>query len=406
MQTIDEDLSRNLGRWHRIAHAAGLRLGGQALPQAIADQLRELQRGLTGERTRVATDYMDERGALRAYLLYYWTISLCETAAALAELRARRQLPEIRSVLDVGSGPGPAACAASLFGAERALLVDKSELALGAAKEIAAAGKQAGFSLEVSTERRDLEDFRPPEGSRFDLIVASRSINELWKDDPRKTERRRDFIRSILPALRDGGLLLLVEPSAHYTSIPLLELRESLRGEELNCAGPCPHLRACPMLAREGRPCFSEWEWHAPASIAELAEGAGLDRTSLKASWVAFIKGPQAAAMARPLLERDSGAAEGAAAGAAEDVVTIRGRVVSEPMLNKAGRVRYIICEEGGSLATISAPQRDERASRTGFFELRRGDLLEVDGLEARGEGHFGFGPAARLRVKMRAPRL
>ncbi len=412
MQTIDDDLSKNIGCWHSIAHSAGLKLGGHARSQAIAEELRALQRGLTGERARVATDYMEERGALRAYLLYYWTISLFETAAVLEELRARRQLPEIRSVLDVGSGPGPAACAASLFGAERALLVDKSEMALDAARDIASAGKLAGLRLEVRTERRDLEDFSllrsTPQGARFDLIVASHALNELWHEDPHRIELRRDFIRTLLPTLRDGGLLLIIEPSAHYTSIPLLKLRDSLLDADLACIGPCPHSHACPMLAREGRPCFSEWEWRAPASIVDLAEGAGLDRTSLKASWVAFIKGAESDAGAHFASTRDagSGPADLAGNGATISSGTLSGRVVSEPMLNKAGRVRYIVCEKGGFLATISAPQGDERAVLAGFLELRRGDLIEVDGFETRGEGHYGFGHSAVLRVSMRAPRL
>lgn len=398
MELIDTAVRGKLEAWHAIASAVGRELGARSEPRAIAAQLRALQRGLTGERTRVATGYMDERGALQAYLLYYWTISLWETSAALAELRARRLLPEIRTVLDLGSGPGPAACAAQAAGAERALLVDKSERALGAAVKIAEAGRRAGLPLEVSAERFALEDFRPPEGARFDLIVASHSFNELYPTAPKRIELRRDLIRAMLPALRDGGLLLILEPSAHYTCIPLLELRDSLLSPELRCVGPCPHSLACPMLARDGRPCFSEWNWRAPASIAQLAEGAGLDRTSLKASWVAFIKEPHGDAFARPGLVRDD--------NAAEDGAAIRGRVVSEPMLNKAGRVRYIVCGENGALATISAPQRDERAAGAGFFEPRRGDLIELEGLDTRGEGHFGFGPTARLSVKMRAPRL
>jgi hypothetical protein len=80
-------------------------------------------------------------------------------------------------------------------------------------------------------------------------------------------------------------------------------------------------------------------------------------------------------------------------------------------MLNKAGRIRYIVCTENGQLSTISAPQNDPtaihaQASTLGFFNLARGDLIEASGLEERGRSHFGIIPASSLRIKMKAPRF
>lgn len=396
----DKSLQRYLTIWYDIAGSIALPVSERSEMRTIAGHVRDLQRGLTGERARIATGYMDERTALQAYLLYYWPISLYETTAVLSELRARGQLPAIHSVLDIGSGSAPASFAATAFGAERALLADKSARALDAARAIASVGAQRGMCLDVDTEQIDLEAFSPPTGRLFDLIIASHSINELWHDDPNRHEKRRDFVFGILPALRDDGILLIIEPSAHYTSIPLLELRDGVLDAGIPCVGPCPHSLACPMLAREGRPCFSEWAWHAPASIAKLAEGAGLDRNSLKASWVAFRKDAHKGEVRDVARDAAPGAEDSPVAG------PVRGRIVSEPMRNKAGRIRYILCDEAGSLITLSAPQGDVAAMRAGFFNLKRGDLIEAEGLDARGEAHFSFGPAARLRVTMRAPRL
>jgi len=389
--------------WYDISVDQGYGIDRQSTVHGIAGNLRMLQRGLTGDRARIASGYMDEPGSLQAYLLYYWAVSLYESTLILAELDARHQLPAIHSVLDIGSGPGPASFAANVFGAEKAFLVDKSEKALAIARNIAAEGHRnvnKNVFLETSfgiiTQCAELEEFRVPQGEAFDLIVASHSLNELWHGAPDWLERRRDFLLRLLPALQPGGVLLIVEPSAHYTSIPLLALRDALlcstqaQENALVCVGPCPHSQCCPMLAYEGRPCFSEWPWDAPPLVSELARFAGLDRSLLKAAWAAFRKAPPEEPHIMPRTSASSG--------------SIRGRIVSEPMRNKAGRIRYIVCTEEGLLKTISAPQDDADARSLGFFQLARGDLIEAEGLERRGEHHLGLAHETNMRLVMRAP--
>jgi len=511
---FDTAMAGHAAEWYAISKAEGLALGNRGQMRKIAENLRALQRGLTGDRTRIASGYMDDTSALQAYLLYYWPVSFYETAAVLAELAARRVLPNIQTVLDLGSGPGPGSFAASLFGAKRALLVDASRAALDAASRIAEKGRQGGvaghgdlaglassaglggsggqtgssgrggvdeiggsirqadssgrsgsagrggfagrgdcvagpsdLSIEISTLALDLQDFSVDVLSRFsstskealaqapcepcfDLIIASHSINELWPDEPERIELRRNMLLSLLPALREGGILLIIEPSAHYTSIPLLTLRDSLleaaRSSErenfiasaeasatsvtkhaaahLFCVGPCPHSAPCPMRAIGNRPCFSEWKWDAPRLVRELAEMAGLDRSSLKASWVAFQKTSEKLGT-DSTRELNTVFARQAASSA------ISGRIVSEPMLNKAGRIRYIVCTANGQLSTISAPQSDPAAMRAeprapNFFNLARGDLIQANELEERGLSHFGIIPSSSLKIIMKAPRF
>jgi SAM-dependent methyltransferase len=383
--------------------AQGLGANDHKNLRIVAGNLRALQRGLTGERTRVASDYMDEADSLQAYLLYYWAVSFFESAMILAELDARDRLPEIHSVLDVGSGPGPASFAANVFGAERAVLVDKSERALALARGMTETARREHAEFKITTRRAELEDFHVPSGETFDLIVASHSLNELWHDVPDRLKRRRDFVLRLLPSLRAGGMLLIIEPSAHYTSIPLLALRDSLisalpPGEAaLECVGPCPHSDSCPMRTLEGRPCFSEWQWNAPPIVSELAGSAGLDRGSLKAAWIALRKPPQDGSNDKS--PHDIPGTSALPGG-------LRGRIVSEPMRNKAGRIRYIVCTDAGMLRTISARQDDPTVRSLGFFQLARGDLLEADGLEARGDAHLGIVRGTRIHITMKALRI
>jgi hypothetical protein len=80
--------------------------------------------------------------------------------------------------------------------------------------------------------------------------------------------------------------------------------------------------------------------------------------------------------------------------------------VISEPLLNKAGRIRFIVCA-GECLATISAPASSPEAKAAGFLGLNRGDRFRAKGLSPRpGERNFGFEPGSSLTVEFRAPEV
>ncbi len=394
--------------------------------------LKSLQRGLTGDRKLAGEAYFSEADYLKAYLLYYWPVSYVQATMALEELRARGELPEIRRILDIGAGPGPASFAAidaAAHGAAEAgtaadrrpasaTLVDWNAEALEAARRLAAI--EARGPIDITTTRRDLEAAPRLEGGPYDLIVACHSVNELWKGETDALERRAALLSKAYGLLAEGGILLVVEPSATVTSRPALALRDSLlaegaaassgedalggkgaSGRSLRCAGPCPGSYPCPIAAAGGeRSCHSTWPWTPPPMVADLARAAGLDRDSAKATWFALKKDP-AKAPSQPATPASAAAPRSAIEG---DAPGIAGRVVSEPMLNKAGRVRYILCTPEG-LATLSAKRDDPAVQESGFLDLRRGDCLRASGLERReGENNFGMTRGARLELTFMAP--
>lgn len=404
--------------------------GRPAAAAGAGAALKSLQRGLTGDRNLAGERYFSETDYLRAYLLYYWPVSFVQVTMALEELRSRGELPAIRRVLDIGAGPGPASFAAidaaaaggasadSAAPAVTATLVDWNAEALQAARGLAAIEARSSSALE--TVRRDLEADPRLEGGPYDLIVACHSVNELWKGRADALERRAALFNQACGLLAEGGILLVVEPSATVTSRPALALRDRLLAEgaaaacgetascgegasggTLRCAGPCPGSYPCPIVAAGGeRSCHSTWSWTPPRMVADLAGAAGLDRDSAKATWFALKKEP-AEAPSQPAVPAPAAAPRSAIAG---DVPSLAGRVVSEPMLNKAGRVRYILCTPDG-LATLSAKRDDPAVQESGFLDLRRGDCLRASGLERReGESNFGMTPGARLELTFMAP--
>lgn len=374
---------------------------------------------------------MGDRGLLGAYLLYYWPVSYLQTAMALEELSAsgsrertvgdRVPYPEFRRILDIGSGPGPASAAFLDRGASSFTLLDSGKKALALAHRLLeGSGSRPGSgspgdsplphaSPTVSTILADLEAPGSLPPGPFDAIVLSHSLNELWRTDPSRNEKRLGFLERLSPLLSENGILLVVEPALLSTSRELLGLRDRLVSGRsgLELAAPCPASYTfpasypCPAIAcGQKRSCHSEYPWEVSEPVASIAAAAGLDRISVKACWLAFRAGRPDALLAGP---------EGIQP---DREPSIAGRVVSEPMLNKAGRIRYIVCS-GPSLATVSAPADDPHARAQGFMRLARGDAVEFGALEKRpgagggsdSQASYGFGAASRIIARVPAPK-
>lgn len=360
--------------------------------------LRNLQRGLTGDRALVGVSYFSEADYLGAYLLYYWPVSFVQASLALEEIRMRGALPVLRKVLDIGAGPGPASFAAAEYGAERVTLLDFSVEALDAA--IRLRGSLPWIGAEFSARSRNLEKDDTIEEGPFDLIIACHSANELWKGRDDAIGRRASLFEKACSQLSAGGVLLVIEPSATITGRPALALRdlllERVAKEGMRCVAPCPGSHPCPIAsAGEGRSCHSTWPWEPEGPVAAMARTAGLDRDSAKATWFALKK------------DGEAGESSAAKAGAGQDPPEdgrLAGRIVSEPMLNKGGRVRYILCTTSG-LATLSAKAGDTQAKAAGFFSLGRGDCIEARGMEKRSTGNnFGLTSGTKLEIRLKAP--
>jgi SAM-dependent methyltransferase len=331
---------------------------------------------------------MDDPDLLGAYLLYYWPVSYMQVSLALAEF------PLVRStssgplrILDLGAGPGPASAAIldALRGmngdgeAYELVLADASRAALDLASSIL----ERGAPVRPRTVTLDLESFSSLPDGPFDLIVAGHCLNELWRGKPEALDRREALLLRAAENLAPGGRILVLEPSLLTTSRELIALRDRLAARSWRVIGPCPGSYLCPILAAgTERSCHAESAWEPPEIVALLAAAAGLDRDSVKYAYF-FLE---------PSIE------EGGRNSATDCL-----RVVSDPMLNKAGRLRYHLCG-AGKLCTLSAKADDAIARAAGFMSLGRGDLVRPTSFEKREGGGLGFGTLSRLEIVRRAP--
>ena len=363
---------------------------------AAAKDLLGLQRGLTGERALIGSSYMDESRRLSSYLLFYWPVSYAQTQAMLAMAGFSLEAQKIR-ILDLGSGPAPCSLAAADFlrashpaSQVEITACDRSMLALESAKRLAEA---SGFEMKTISNW-DASSTKIPGGS-FDLVILGHLVNELWQDRSDRLDRRFAFMEDAFSRLAPDGVLLVLEPALLGTGRELLGLRDRLVASGKRILAPCVRNAPCPALQAPGQTCHSDFAWNPPAMVRELGLRTGLDKELVKTT--AFVVG---AGNDQTVMNEPIGPGPGTLPGMQHPIDRKKNiwRVVSDPMLNKAGRVRYLLCGKSGRLP-FSAKQGMGFPAESIFFSLRRSDLIVLDGPEERESG-LGLSAATRIEKK------
>jgi len=368
---------------------------------ATARDLLDLQRGLTGERALIGSSYMDEKRRLSSYLLFYWPVSYAQTQAMLAMAGFSLGARKIR-ILDLGSGPAPCSLAAADFlrASQSAAHVeitacDRSEPALESAKHLAEA---SGYEM-ITIPHWDASTTKIPEGS-FDLVVMGHLVNELWQGRQDRLDRRFAFLESAFSRLGPEGALLVLEPALMGTGRELLELRDRLAASGKHILAPCVRSGPCPALMAPGQTCHSDFAWSPPAMVRELGLRTGLDKELVKTTAFVVVSENGQSFKDEPLSpghdprpDQDPGTQH------SKDRTKSTWRVVSDRMLNKAGRIRYLICGESGRLPFSAKRGMDFPAEKI-FFSLRRSELITLESAEER---ESGLGLSASTRIESRS---
>lgn len=221
-------------------------------------------------------------------------------AAVCACLRAiKERLPElqIKSVLDLGAGPGTAMWASVEYFSEiesfTSVERDRSLAMIG--KKLAEFGTHPSFH---SVDRRSEDLERPCEWSPQDLVIFSYSLGEL----------NPDCADALLQRALDAAsqLLLIVEPGTPVGFERIGAARESLLRKGAYPVAPCPHSLACPMTGGDWCHFSARVE---RTSLHRRLKGGTLGYEDEKFSYIAVSKFPvplpEARVLCRP--ERHSG---------------------------------------------------------------------------------------------------
>lgn len=373
--------------------------------------LLALQRGLTGERSLIGFSYMEEVRRLSAYLLFYWFTSYVQTWGmldmAFTAYRAQGLKPispkgqpggasprgdapkkavSCVRILDLGSGPGPCAFAAADWFRTREpapetieiTACDQSLLALEAAERLA---KSAGYRFtKIGPWRAGTDTL--PEGS-YRCILIGHLLNELYQDDPDRIEKRAALVNDLGKHLEPGGSIVILEPALLGTGRDLLILRDRLMEGPWQVAAPCFTQGPCPAAAQKNLTCHSDFTWDPPRTVRELERRTGLDKDVVKTT---------ALVLYRPSDLQNSTKESQTTERPVSDKLY---RLVSEPMLNKAGRTRLILCGKRGRIP-LSVKLGAGYPAEHLFKKLRRSDAIVLHAPEQRETG-LALGPATEI---------
>ncbi|MCA1825941.1 MAG: small ribosomal subunit Rsm22 family protein [Myxococcales bacterium] len=299
-----------------------------------ARAIEKLHQGLVGDRA-LAKPQTYRGEMLGAYLLWWWPQTYVKVQAALR----MAPMPEQPRILDVGSGPAPAAIAAlDLLGGD-ATCFDVSEEALAEAR-----------ALGITKTTREL-----PAGD-FDLTLAANVLSEL--DDPLALVRKL------------SGTIVIVEPALKETSRALLELRDRVVAER-SVLAPCLTQKPCPALASPKDWCTAAVRWTPPRFFRQLAQATGIHAEEM----ISFS--PLILSREKPGIS-------------ASDLW----RVVGVPPPER-GKRRVWLCNDEGRVPAVRL-DKQATAENAMFEELDRGDLVQLRGLERRGDG-LRVGPQSRV---------
>jgi ribosomal protein RSM22 (predicted rRNA methylase) len=223
-------------------------------------------------------------------LAYAFTRLPATYAAAIAVFNALQEVCDLepRSLLDVGAGPGTAAfAAAEAFGtlAEIHLVETNVEM------------RELGSALLTQATRPALHAAAyhgslalPSTAAPADLVVASYMAGELARNE------HTDFAQALWTVTAHA--LVVIEPGTPAGYERIIEIRRLLVATGAHVAAPCPHERACPLVA----PDWCHFAQRLPRSRDHLqVKGASVPFEDEKFSYVVLSRAPPRRVDARVL---------------------------------------------------------------------------------------------------------
>ena len=345
-------------------------------PRKLAEAVTELSRLFTKDRNRLSRSYLEDKTLRAAYLQYFMPVNLAKIQVLLKEMSVPQ--PETTlSVMDLGSGPGTGALAVldwwhrlEMPHALSMITVDSSIPALGQARELwdqyckaASVGEASLRTYEGDLEQRAwVEHVR--RGERFDLIILTNCLNEVYVDTKDPIAMRVDLVKEALSLLTLHGTIMVMEPALRETSRGLHQVRDRLL-QEKHCSiySPCLHEQSCPALVKPDDWCHEERAWEPHGIIQEIDEQVGFIKDALKFSYLLLRKDGKTIVQRRPDLYR----------------------VVSE-LRELKGEKRAWLCNEQGR-QEVGRQDRLASPHNEAFDQWHRGAIVQIEKIVRKERG-------------------
>jgi ribosomal protein RSM22 (predicted rRNA methylase) len=243
-------------------------------------QLSDAREELTkAYRERSSSQYMRTEAQHLAYIVSRLPATYAAIQGTLLAIRERANIP-IKSVLDLGAGPGTAMWAiCEIFPDIEKLTLIEKDLALTTIGKRLAQFSEYSAVRSATWQEEDLEQLNelPP----HDLIVLSYAVGEL------KPQVIEPLMKLCWKEAKE--LLLVLEPGTPVGFERIRLIRRKLIEWGAHLIAPCPHHVACPMAGGDWCHFSARVE---RSSLHRRLKGGSLGYEDEKYSYVAATKTP------------------------------------------------------------------------------------------------------------------
>jgi len=286
----------------------------------LTNDVRDLSRSLTSERSDRDAGYLGKPGALSAYLRYYLPWNVYRLARLLPALSLNLKDGDL--VTDLGSGPLTVPIALWLSRPDLRSLklefqcLDRTAKVLDAGTLLfAALVAGTGTPWQVRAVRGTL-------GTRLQggaaLVCAANVFNESAGDARLPLAVQAEKRARLLSALaREDGAVLVVEPGVPASGAFVSALRDALIDDGRLPLAPCPHAGTCPMPGGRHLRKWCHFVFDtddAPDHLHKLSAAAGIPKERATLSFL-FAGGLDARGLAGGVSGDKAGADGALAAG-------------------------------------------------------------------------------------------
>jgi len=331
---------------------------------------------LTRDREALPAAYLKDPDLRQAYLRYFVPANISKIHLPLRELSLHPKglLRKDRlKVLDLGSGPGTALLGMMEFFSHHdhkpvldcTALDQVGENLKDAERLFTEWRENTGMDASLRTLRSGVDRAAARlAGERFDVLILSNVLNELFHGNDERTEVRRNFLLGLLNQLMDQqGSCIIIEPALRETSREMLEVVCGLPAQTAQFYAPCPASGLCATLENARDWQHEEVPWDPPEIVREVDQRIGLRKDALKFSYV--------------VLRKD--------ASSITDVLGLDAwRVVSEPLISK-GKAEFYLCGSEGRRLVVRL-DKDWSDLNQDFGGLQRGAFVGFDGVLDEGK--------------------
>ena len=339
-------------------------------------RLSQIRRQLRTLSNDFAQSIPSEEKYAEAYLAYNVPRNFMEAMIIGREVAAFT--PHIRNketinILDIGCGEG-----AGMLGLYYSLLnshnfsftgIDTSARLLRECRKLTELVLKKS-DVRVSLRKHDVSDGLLPTKQKFDIVILSHSLAEMY---PGSIPIR--FIHRLFRKVTENGLVIIIEPALKQLSRRLADLRNSIiTDRKLSVHLPCPHHQECPLysIRKQKEWCHQSIRWQPPDFMKIINQGLNREISTLKFSYLVISRNDFS-------IPRD------------------HQYLVISNLLKEKGKQKCFLCTRTGRLQLVRLNKNGTECNKV-FGRIRKGDMISVENLVEK-RGYWHVAPDTKIRI-------